>query len=36
VEVRATLTDQDLACVDVLAAEALDAESLSVGIATVA
>lgn len=35
VEVGAALTDDDLAGVDLLAAEALDAEALSVGITTV-
>jgi hypothetical protein len=36
VEVRAALADDDLARVDELAAEALHAESLCVGVATVA
>ena len=36
VEVRAALADDDLAGVDDLAAEALDAEALGVGVATVA
>ena len=35
VEVRATLTDEDLAGVDELAAETLDAEALSVGVTAV-
>jgi hypothetical protein len=35
VEVGAALADDDLARVDELAAEALDAESLGVGVATV-
>src|SRR6478609_3038961 len=36
VEVGATLADDDLACGNYLAAEALDAEVLSVGVTTVA
>ena len=36
VELGATLADQDLARADLLAAEALDAEPLGVGITTVA
>jgi hypothetical protein len=35
VEVSSTLTNEDLACVDFLACVALDAETLSVGVATV-
>jgi hypothetical protein len=35
VEVRATLTNQDLACAYGLAAETLDAEALSIRVATV-
>jgi hypothetical protein len=36
VELRPALPDQDLACVDGLSAETLDAEALGVGVATVA
>jgi hypothetical protein len=36
VEVRAALADDDLACGNYLAAEALDAEALRVGVTTVA
>jgi hypothetical protein len=35
-EVGAALADDDLACLDDLAAEPLDAESLGVGVPTVA
>jgi len=34
--VGATLTDDDLACVDLLATETLHAEALSIGITTIA